>query len=288
MRGYRLIVNADDFGASQEVNEAVILAYRKGVLTSASLMATGGARHEAVRLATENPGLAVGLHIVLVLGKSVLPHSEIPHLVDRNGNFPADPALAGLKYFFNTSARKELAKEVAAQFAWFRKTGLPLSHVDSHCHLHAHPVVFDVVVKASEEHGVRRMRVPDDDPALAARFLGALGPAGVAYTLVFRALSNRMKRRLDARGFAFPDRVYGNLLTGRMNEGYVLFVLENLQSPNSEIYFHPALMANPARAVAPSRVELQGLREFGALVSETVRERMETLGVRPAKYSDLD
>src|SRR5262245_41291022 len=64
----RVIINADDFGASEEVNEAVIRAYKEGVLTSASLMVTGQAFDQAVRLANENPGLAVGIHLVTVVG----------------------------------------------------------------------------------------------------------------------------------------------------------------------------------------------------------------------------
>src|SRR5690242_5450713 len=59
----RLIVNADDFGMSEAVNEAIIRAHREGVLTSTSLMVTGAAAAEAVRLAKENPRLAVGIHL---------------------------------------------------------------------------------------------------------------------------------------------------------------------------------------------------------------------------------
>src|SRR5438067_12769786 len=83
----RLIVNADDFGMSEAVNEAIIRAHRQGVLTSASLMVTGEAAAQAVQLAKENPGLAVGLHLVAVMGRSVLPQSEIPTLVDAAQNF---------------------------------------------------------------------------------------------------------------------------------------------------------------------------------------------------------
>jgi hypothetical protein len=70
----RVIINADDFGMSAEVNEAVIRAYKEGVLTSTSLMVTGAAFEQAVTLAKENPGLAVGIHRAVV-GKSILSHS---------------------------------------------------------------------------------------------------------------------------------------------------------------------------------------------------------------------
>jgi len=90
----RLIVNADDFGCSEEVNEAIIRAYNEGVLTSTSLMVTGSAFDHAVRLASENPGLGVGIHLVTVMGRCVLPPSEIPSLVDLQGNFSDSPMKA--------------------------------------------------------------------------------------------------------------------------------------------------------------------------------------------------
>ena len=64
-RQRRLIVNADDFGSSEAVNEAVVRAYTEGVLTSCSLMVTGAAFEHAVRLAHAHPGLAVGIHLVV-------------------------------------------------------------------------------------------------------------------------------------------------------------------------------------------------------------------------------
>ena len=99
-----LIVTADDFGMSRNTNEAIIRAFREGILTSASLMVGGAAFEHAVELAKANPGLSVGLHIVLVQGKSVLPHKRIPHLVDAENNFANNPTLTGLRYYFSQSA----------------------------------------------------------------------------------------------------------------------------------------------------------------------------------------
>ena len=139
----KLILGADDFGRSTAINRAVEQACKAGMITSASLMVAGDAFEEAVDMARQMPSLAVGLHVVLVDGRAVLPPAAIPHLVDGERRFPRDPFRAGLGYaLLSRRGREELDRELAAQFERFASTGLPLSHVDGHCHLHVHPTVF--------------------------------------------------------------------------------------------------------------------------------------------------
>ena len=285
MNQRQLIVNADDFGASEEVNKAIIRAYKEGVLTSASLMVTGNAFEQAVRLAKEHTGLAVGIHLVTVVGRSELPHSEIPSLVDEDRNFSNDPTAAGLKYFFSIGARRELRREIAAQFEKFHSTGLPLSHIDGHLHLHVHPVIFNAALELGAKYGARRMRVPDEERRLALNFdpRNALGKT--IHAALFGGLARYMKGKLRARGFTFPERVYGNLQSGRMSEQYFLYALDNLRSETNEIYFHPALYAED-RPLSPD--ERQCLVEFEALVSARVKQRLDELNVKLTNYFEME
>jgi hopanoid biosynthesis associated protein HpnK len=281
----RIIVNADDFGVSEEVNEAIIRAHKEGVLTSASLMVTGAAFEGAVKLARETPSLAVGIHIVTVVGRSALSHEEIPSLVDREGNFSNDPTAAGLKYFFSPRARRELRKEIAAQFDKFHSTGLRLSHIDGHLHLHVHPVIFDSALRLGIKYGARRMRVPEEEMRLALGFDGENAAQKTIHTLLFGGLARYMKRKLSAHGFTVPERVYGNLQSGRMSERYFLYALDNLTAATSEIYFHPAVYTAHRPLTADER---QRSLEFQALTSNRVKQRLDELGVRLSNYFDLD
>ncbi|MGH9842971.1 MAG: ChbG/HpnK family deacetylase, partial [Blastocatellia bacterium] len=131
-----LIINGDDFGYSDAVNRAIIQAHREGVLTSASLMVNEHAARQAVELARANPNLAVGLHLVLVLGRAALPHSELPAITDVKGRFTDSSFRAGVQYYFSAAARREVRREMRAQFVRFAATELELSHVDGHTHLH--------------------------------------------------------------------------------------------------------------------------------------------------------
>src|SRR5215831_1337286 len=82
-----VVVNGDDYGYSSGVNQAIMTAHKCCILSSASLMVTESAFDEAVCLARQHPGLAVGLHLVLVCGRSALPPRDIPFLADASGRF---------------------------------------------------------------------------------------------------------------------------------------------------------------------------------------------------------
>ena len=122
----RLIVNADDFGRSVSINQAVIRAHQQGILTTASLMVNEPAGEQAVSLARENPGLGVGLHLTFLCGHSALGPHQIPGLINAAQKFPDKSFPAAVRYFFNHSLRAQLRAELHAQFQKFRATGLAL------------------------------------------------------------------------------------------------------------------------------------------------------------------
>ncbi|MEO7026835.1 MAG: hopanoid biosynthesis-associated protein HpnK, partial [Caulobacteraceae bacterium] len=156
----RLIITADDFGAAPEVNEAVAIGHSQGVLTAASLMVGAPAAAEAVAIAKSLPSLRVGLHLVLVQGRPVMPPDEIPALVDAEGRFRSDMARAGAAIFFRPDARAQLAAEIAAQFAAFAATGLPLDHANAHKHFHLHPTIGALMARIGRRFGLKAARAP--------------------------------------------------------------------------------------------------------------------------------
>src|SRR5215470_2807858 len=227
-----LIINGDDFGYSEAVNRAIVLAHREGVLTSCSLMVNERAAPHAVELAKSNPSLAVGLHLVLVLGRAALPHAEIPHITDPNGDFTSSPFRAGVHYYFSPAARRELRREMRAQFERFAVTGLRFSHVDGHAHLHQHPVIFGELIELCEEFGVRRVRVVKGEMRLSLKLDRKNLPVKLVNGAVFNLLGRWCERRLRGRGFIQPQKVYGLLQSGNMNEEYLLGLIRLIGRPD--------------------------------------------------------
>ncbi|MGO8925586.1 MAG: hopanoid biosynthesis-associated protein HpnK [Limisphaerales bacterium] len=269
----RLIVNADDFGRSASINQAVIRAHREGILTTASLMVNEPACEEAVALARENPTLGVGLHLTLLCGHSALPPEQIPGLVNANGEFGDNPAGAGFRYFFQRSLRGQLRQEIHAQFQKFRATRLPLDHVNGHLHLHLHPTVFRILMADSSRLGIKRLRLTFDPLWLNLRLASGRLAYRALHVVIFHPLSARARPALAQHGIRHTDAVFGLLQNARVDEAYVTRLLPQLPAGDSELYSHPSLD--------------EFKNEFDALTSAGVQEQIKKLGIKLIRYQDL-
>lgn len=253
----RLIVTADDFGLAREVNDAVEAAHRGGVLTAASLMVAAPAAADAIARARRMPSLRVGLHVVLVEGRPLLPASAVTHLVDGNGLFRSNMAALGTALSFSSQARRQLAAEITAQFAAFRATGLTLDHCNAHKHFHLHPVVGGLIAAIGARFGLRAVRIPLE-PAQVLRKIERQTPwAPALLTAPFALL---LRRRFRAAGLLAPDRIFGLRWSGRMTRDRLSGLIRNLPNGLSEIYVHPA--TGPFAGSAPGyhyREELDAL-----------------------------
>jgi chitin disaccharide deacetylase len=268
-----MIINGDDFGYSEAVNRAIIQAHREGVLTSASLMVNESAASDAVQLAKANSNLAVGLHLVLALGRSALPHSDIPHITDTQARFANNPLRAGLNYYFSRVARSEMKREMRAQFERFAATGLPFSHVDGHAHLHMHPVIFGELIELCQEFGVKRVRVVRGEMRVSLKLDRQNLLMKLVLGAIFNLLGGSCEGKLRGRGFAQPHKVYGLLQTGDMNEDYLLGLLERIEDGDIEIYAHPlAFDADDSER----RENPGGIRELQALISPRVHQAVNS------------
>ena len=276
----QLILTADDFGLSNSVNAAVMRAHQQGVLTSASLMVAGDAAAQAVALAKATPTLAVGLHVVLASGRSLLPPQAIPHLVDATGKFPGNPLIAGLRCVATREARAELRLELEAQFESFAASGVPLNHVDSHLHYHIHPFVLDLLLPLAQQYGARGLRIPHDDLGQALAYDRHRAVQKIGLTFIFGLLGRLYHAKIRRYRLAVADRVYGMLQSGQMSERYVLGLLETFNAPAAEIFFHPDL--------APTQIH-QGPNpdDLATLLSPAIRQMIKRRGIRLATYADL-
>jgi hopanoid biosynthesis associated protein HpnK len=275
----QLIVTADDFGAATQVNEAVERAHREGILSAASLMVAGAAAHDAVTRAKTMPTLRVGLHLVLVEGKPVLPARALPDLVDANGNFRTDMARAGAAMFFLPKVRAQLAAEIAAQFEAFAATGLKLDHVNAHKHFHLHPTIASLILDIGKAHGLKGARVPLEPQAVLGRIEPRKTSAVVALTAPF---ARSLRRRFRQAGITSPDQVFGLAWSGAMTNKRLAGLIEHLPEGLTEIYMHPA--TGPYAGSAPG-YQYQG--ELAALTDPALLARLAAKGIKSGGFCDF-
>jgi len=267
----RLVVNADDFGFTPDVNRGIIDAHRRGILTATTLMANGSAFDDAVRLARETPTLDIGCHLVLISGSSLFSGKRYPQTVAQ--------LLAAL-------AQREIRpyEELAAQVRRIVDAGIRPTHLDTHKHAHLAPPVLDAVARLGEEFGIRWVRQPFDFPLLALR-------AGVPRLKRMTSdalglMRHRFHRVLERHGCRTTDHFAGFQITGRFRTAELVQLLALLPDGNTEFMCHPGYCGESLRA-ARTRLKESRERELEALTAPETRAALARNGVELASYIGL-
>jgi hopanoid biosynthesis associated protein HpnK len=188
---------------------------------------------------------------------------------------------AAARFFFLPRIRRQLAKEIRAQFEAFRATGLSLDHVNAHKHMHLHPTVARLIINIGRDYGMRAVRLPSEP----AKVLRSAFPQECYSTPLYGPWIERLRRRLRHAGLVVNDNIFGLAWSGRMVEQRLLRLLPLLPAGVSEIYLHPATRTSPTLATAMPGYRQQ--EEFAALLSPTVKDLVVELGIRLVSYGDL-
>ena len=241
----RLIVNADDFGLTAGVNRAIIEAHTRGIVTSSTLMATGPAFADAIRLAKETPLLSVGCHVVLIDGVPVLDAARLPTITSRNSR----PARFGhsLKSFAARALTRrlnpaEIEAETTAQIRKIQSAGISVSHIDSHKHSHLFAAVLRPVLRAALACGVQAVRNPfGPRKPLKSSDLLARPSLWVRYAEVrlLRTLSGKFRDAARRQGMVTPDGTLGIVVTGALDETLFRAIAAIIPEGTWEFVCHP-------------------------------------------------
>lgn len=285
----RLILNADDFGYTHGINQAIMRAHREGILTSATLMANGAAFDEAVEIAREYPELGVGCHFVLLGGKSVANPRDIPSLAKADGELPESLPAFVAKMTAGRIRGKDIEIELRAQIGRIREAGIEPTHIDSHKHTHAHPFVFRAIARAAKGLGIRRVRNPFER-------LGdswALARAGRAFSTqllaaaVARVPAGRFARILAEYGMVAPDGFFGLAVTGCVSPSVLAETFHLLPEGTSEIMLHPGYNDSDLAATG-TRLTAEREGELGALLDPEPRLEADRKNIRRITFRELN
>lgn len=255
----KLIVNADDFGFTPDVNEGIIEGHRRGIVTATTLMATGEAFDDAVRLAKETPTLDVGCHLVLV--------DQEPYPKDLK-------QLVAAVYLRRIRIYDELVKQVRK----IMDAGITPTHLDTHKHTHLLPPVLNAVARVSEEFKIPWVRRPFD----FRRQPGGIGWKGALIHLRSRGFA----RTLPKYKCRSTDWFTGFRMTGDFDAPRLATILRALPEGSTEFMCHPGILGWDLQH-AGTRLKGSRQDELAALTSSEVRAAIDESGIRLSRYREL-
>lgn len=279
----KLIINADDFGLHRTVNEAVIVGYKNGCLTSTSIIPSGKAFDEAVQLAVKNPGLGIGVHLTLVAEAPVCDPDSIPSLVSKDGLFHRHYPQFFVKYFLGKINLDEVRRELMAQVDKVIKTGLPITHIDSHQHLHIIPGILDIVIDIAKTYRIRAVRIPDEPYFFIGGYPFSFFRIVARAGLTFLARLARVK--VKKNGLAVPGHFFGMLAGGNLQEKYLYNIINQMPEGVSEIMMHPAVDSKVLQNIYKWHYNWEN--ELKALTSNNIAKLIESKKIRLVSFGEL-
>jgi chitin disaccharide deacetylase len=271
----RLIINADDFGLAPGVNRAIVELGQAGALSSTTLMAAAPYFSPAVYMAFAQPRLAVGCHVVLVDGGPCLHPGDVPSLLDPStgssfrvsvGSFFADMLRGRIR-------EQEIEAEVIAQIRRIQSSGLTVSHIDSHKHVHALPRVLAPLLRAARHCGVGCVRNPYE-PWWS---LQATRPASTWRRMQVHAMRTQRRgfsRLILKHGVMTTDGSIGLLATGILDAPVLRSLLQAMPPGTWELVCHPGFR-DSALDQANTRLRASRETERSALL-EVIPEAVRT------------
>lgn len=229
-----LIINADDFGMSAEVNEGIKRAIKLGIVSNVSLMVNLPFFDDAICFLKDHPGVSVGLHFNVTEGGPVLPPSEVGGLLEEGNHFIFWRDLIP-KLILRKALIKQVKKEFLAQYQKLVSTGLSVSHIDGHHHLHLYPAVFRFVTEFATKEGIKSLR------CCRINFWGMTAGIGKRPTLT-QLLVNVV---LWVDGILFNHRHLGEVdglydvnWDSNLSEAELLKILENIPEGTTKLICH--------------------------------------------------
>lgn len=312
-----LIVNADDFGISEGVNRAILEAHQRGILTSTTAMANMPSFEHAAQLALEHPTLGVGVHLNLTTGNPLLPRAQVPTLVGDEGRLlPMSQVVRGLT--FGRLDHRQMEMELSAQVEKMMEAGLRITHLDSHHHLHVHPVLQPIAVRIALRYGIWAIRCPVEfglgetmhragmllasthhpeprtqssepstrHPSVPSPQSSPESPRSLYLkTMVLTLLGRLLRMRARRAGLATPDHFRGLLLGVAFSTRDLHGVLLHLPEGTTELMCHPGYPDEQLRQWTSYSAGRDS--ELEALMDPGNRGILEQVGARLGSYSDL-
>jgi len=223
-----LIVTADDLGLARSINEGIAKACREGVVTAVSVIPTGEAFEDVIKIIKDLPIKGVGAHLALTETKPLLASSRF--YKSHNKLF--------FMSLFGFVKEEDIYAELKAQLELLKKSSLNITHINSHEHVQLMPRILKVFIRLAKEYNIPAIRFPRDD-----RKPKPLSVKEIYKYILLQFFAGRINKELGGSGLIYTDYFMGFLDAGKLNIDKIKDLLGNLKKGVTELVTHPGFLS---------------------------------------------
>ncbi len=272
----RVILNADEMGIDEPRSRGILEAHRKGVVTSATVLANSPLLETIAGWARESPGLGIGVQLNLTDGPAILSHPKT--LADRRGNFWGK-ADARRRLMEGRMSPEEIQTEFDLQIRRVRDAGIEPTHLASQHHVHLYPGVMSALCWAAHRHQITNVRLPREPVPTPGSI-----PSQTYWEMVrYQGLVPRAAEILAAESMRTTDHFRGNSLIGGIHFDRFLDVLARLPEGTTEVMVHPGLREPAGKSFTSEDRQ----KELNLLTDPETRKAIEGYGIGLITFRDL-
>lgn len=277
----KFILNADDFGLTNENNQAILEGYNNGFLTSASLCANTDGYENAVHdIIPDCPNLGIAVHLNIMEGKSL---TDCSLLTDKNGYFNKSYLYLVLNQN-NPVLLEQIEKEFRAQIDKVT-ADVKVDHLDSHVHTHAIPSFFKITCKLAKEYGIQYIRTQHEIQYIIPKFFKHLTikyPINLLKIALLQHYTRINRKTIDMYALKTNNYIIGVGYTGMMDSDAIEYGLKAIENESiAEALIHPKKYNN-------SNIIDSHTKEFTITQDMKLKDTITRLGFDITNYKNLN
>jgi predicted glycoside hydrolase/deacetylase ChbG (UPF0249 family) len=265
-----LIVTADDLGLAESINEGIAKACREGIVNSVSVIPTGEAFVDAVRVVKDLGLKEIGAHLALTETKPLLCSSKF--YKNHNRLFR--------DIFLGKVDLECVRGELKAQLELLKTAGVKITHINSHEHIHMLPEILNIFISLAREFSIPALRYPRRDRAIRAFNTGDLYRKSILSYFSAQAAGS-----FKGSGLLYTDSFLGLLDAGRLKEDLLIGMLGGLKDGVTELVCHPGFLS--PEVIDGYKWHVGAEAELFALTGSRVKNALKSNEIKLITYGEL-
>jgi len=275
-----LIVSADDFGFSKGINRGIIKGFKDGIVTSIHLMPAASEFEDALEEANHAGIREMGAHLCLTGAVPVTNLEKISTLVANNARFHEKYGGVVSGLFFRKINLREVRLELKSQLERIKNSGIKITSLSSHEHVHMLPDILSIFVDLAKEYKIPAMRYPREH-----KLSGSITINKLYRICVLACFEKKMGAVLSKSGIAYTDNFLGLLDSGNLDEETLMRLLGALGQGCTELVTHPGFLT--PEVTRDSSLHINCEKELTALTSDRVKKLISDLNIKLVTFEEF-